>query len=114
MGRRKFCLKPVSALGDISLSHLQACEVPFHETVFPGKRVLKGKDLYQLLEDQNFKLLSEPDALRVLPFTRRLTIALCVKRSGICVKEFSALIDGFGMLWNAFPWGGAYVAGVSR
>ncbi|PWA39292.1 phospholipase-like protein [Artemisia annua] len=104
MGRREFCLITGFRFGDISLSHLQHVKSRFMKRVFPGYRVLKGKDLYQLLEDQKFKLLSEPDALRVCLLLAGDYCFMGQEIRHMVVKEFLALIDDLDA-WNAFPWG---------
>ncbi|PWA41102.1 phospholipase-like protein [Artemisia annua] len=105
MGRREFGLITGFSFGDISLSHLQNVESRFMKRVFPGLRVLKGEDLYKLLEDQQFKLLSEPDALRVCLLLAAADFCFMGQEiRHMIVKEFLALIDDLDA-WNAFPWG---------
>ncbi|PWA37926.1 phospholipase-like protein [Artemisia annua] len=104
MGRREFGIITGMPFGDISLSHLQNVKSRFMKLVFPGLRVLKGGDLYQLLEDQQFKLLSEPDALRVCLLLAADFCFMGQEIRHMIVKEFLALIDDLDA-WNAFPWG---------
>ena len=104
MGRREFCLITGFRFGDISLGHLKKVSSNFMKRVFPKLRSLKGENLLSLLEDKEFKYLSEPDAVRVCLL---LAADYCFMgqelRHGM-VKEIVALVDDLDE-WNAFPWG---------
>ena len=104
MGRREFCIITGFRFGDISLGHLRDVKSRFMKRVFPGLKVLKGSDLYKLLEDKQFTFLSEPDALRVCLLLAADYVFMGQEIRHMMVKEFLALIDDLDE-WNAFPWG---------
>ena len=104
MGRREFCIITGFRFGDISLGHLRDVKSRFMKRVFPGLKVLKGSDLYKLLDDKQFTFLSEPDALRVCLLLAADYVFMGQEIRHMMVKEFLALIDDLDE-WNAFPWG---------
>ena len=104
MGRREFCLITGFRFGDISLRHLQNVKSAFMKRVFPDLKVLKGQDLYKLLEDEKFLKLDDPDALRVCLLLAADYCFLGQEIRHMMVKEFVALVDDLDQC-NAFPWG---------